>query len=92
MINQAPSPKEWYDQNYESHERFRNKIESLIKEAIDETNIRIHAISSRVKDKDSFLEKFNTGEYDSVDEITDVVGVRNYSKHKKRYNAHAEIN
>jgi len=63
----------WYDRNHSNFEKLRKKTEGLLEELIDDDGIRIHAITSRVKDKDSLVQKFLSKE---GREITDIIGIR----------------
>jgi len=68
--------EEWYDCNLSANEQFKNKMESLIQELISEEGIHVHSITSRVKEKDSFFKKCELKNYERVDKVTDIVGIR----------------
>ena len=74
-MNKAELTK-WYDDHYSVNEKFRSKIEDLIRERISDNDIRVHSITSRVKEKDSFLEKYDVKKYKSVGKVMDLVGIR----------------
>jgi GTP pyrophosphokinase len=54
------------------------KAETLLHELLDDSEIRIHSISSRVKDKESLRRKLlRPGkEYRKLDDVTDLLGLR----------------
>lgn len=57
---------------------FEEKITDLIRTLISEEGITIHAIESRVKERDSLIKKIEKKEdkYSSIQELTDIVGLR----------------
>ena len=74
------------DRNTDIRKHFENKLsvyEALREEAVfiansivKDQSIKIHQIESRVKDFKSLTRKMETGSYDSIDEINDIVGIR----------------
>ncbi len=66
-----------YDENHKRYENFKNALTSLINILLDSENIIPHTVSARVKDRDSLLKKIDKKDkYSTIDEITDVIGVR----------------
>jgi putative GTP pyrophosphokinase len=67
-----------YDSNKELHSLFTRTVENLLVELVREDGIRIHSITSRVKDRVSFHRKIlrAQGKYSKLNEITDVCGLR----------------
>jgi len=67
-----------YDEKISLYKAFCRKIEHLVTEILEDQNINYHSITSRVKKRDSFVKKVKkgTGKYQSLGDITDVVGVR----------------
>ena len=68
---------EWYDKNNKLYKKFCVEIENIIAKLLDINNIPIHSITSRIKEKESFLEKCKRKEYeDAIDEMMDLAGIR----------------
>lgn len=66
-----------YDANQKKYDNFKNALISLINILLDSENIIPHTVSARVKDRDSLLKKIDKKDkYSTIDEITDVIGVR----------------
>jgi ppGpp synthetase/RelA/SpoT-type nucleotidyltranferase len=57
---------------------FSKKAEGLIQELLKQNGIRVHSITSRVKDPQSLHGKLNrsNGKYTQLSQITDLVGIR----------------
>ncbi len=57
---------------------FKDRIELLLKELINDENINIHNVSSRVKDESSLVKKIEKKghKYNSINDITDLIGIR----------------
>lgn len=67
-----------YDERYQLYQNFRKEIEHQIKRILQAEGIECNAIVSRLKSKESFIEKIERKQkkYISIEDITDVVGVR----------------
>lgn len=66
-----------FDKQKERFESFAKSMRSLLNSLIIDENISIHSISSRVKDRDSLERKIEKkGNYKTIGDITDVVGLR----------------
>lgn len=66
-----------YDQNLASYEKFKSDLESMLNGILGLNDFHLKAISSRVKARESLLEKIERKNgYQSLDSITDIVGVR----------------
>ena len=68
--------EQWYDLRHGKHRLFCKKMEHLIEELVSSNDIHVHSITSRVKEKNSFLKKCELKQYQHMEEITDIVGVR----------------
>jgi ppGpp synthetase/RelA/SpoT-type nucleotidyltranferase len=68
--------EKWYDDNYAINELFQTEMHELIRKLTTNEEFQIHSITSRVKKRDSFLKKYESKNYDSIEKFTDVIGVR----------------
>lgn len=72
-----------YDAQRETYSVLCATVADLIKRLLDNKNIKVHTISSRCKDRDSFERKIGKkNKYRNLSDITDIAGVRiitNYS-------------
>src|SRR5699024_1047411 len=71
MITQYSTSKNMYEQ-------YTTYLESLLTALIEESDIHYHTISGRTKSEISLDEKLKKGthKYKTLDDITDIVGVR----------------
>ena len=69
---------EKYEEKYTFYQNFTNKMKSLVELILHKQNIPIHSIMSRTKTKNSLENKIaHAGdEYDRLENITDLAGVR----------------
>lgn len=67
-----------YDTRLKLYEACTASVESLVKTILRTRDEQIHSVSSRVKDRDSYLKKVSRkeGKYRSISDITDVAGIR----------------
>jgi putative GTP pyrophosphokinase len=66
-----------YEANRERYSRFLNLVTLVLNCAIQKKNIKVHSISQRIKDYNSFLEKVERKRYsDPFQQCTDIVGCR----------------
>lgn len=67
-----------YDSQKQVYESFGQCIERLVNGFIEEAGFSVHAVTSRVKDRDSLSRKLDrpASQYLDLSEITDIVGVR----------------
>ncbi|WP_035571385.1 GTP pyrophosphokinase, partial [Halonatronum saccharophilum] len=67
-----------YDEKYGLYELFTEKTKKLIEELLEGSNINIHSINSRAKEKSSLKNKLKESEeeYNNLSDITDLSGVR----------------
>jgi putative GTP pyrophosphokinase len=67
-----------YDRTVALYAAFVQKVESLMRDLLGDSKIGVHSITSRLKQRTSLAGKITkvTGRYESVSDITDVVGVR----------------
>ncbi|HDV3986737.1 TPA: RelA/SpoT domain-containing protein, partial [Escherichia coli] len=66
-----------YDERKDKFESYALTLKSLLTTLIRNEKISIHSLESRVKTKKSLEGKINKkGKYKSIDDITDIVGIR----------------
>lgn len=67
-----------YEKEISLYSIFKEKMEQLVKEIINENNLRVHSITSRLKEKTSLISKLERREskYTKLSDITDIVGIR----------------
>ncbi|MCH8973784.1 MAG: hypothetical protein IH869_01800 [Chloroflexi bacterium] len=67
-----------YDERSAEYGRFTERLASLIGQLVEAEGIKIHSVTYRVKAKVSLAQKLSSGEgpYSSLEEVTDVAGVR----------------
>lgn len=64
--------------NHKNFELFGNKIKTIITEILETHELFVHQISFRIKEFDSLAKKIESkqGKYNSLDQVTDIVGIR----------------
>ena len=69
---------EEYDKEKTKYLIFCDKLERLVNDLLEANNIKVHSVSSRVKDRLSLRRKIIKPErkYDFLSEITDILGIR----------------
>lgn len=69
---------EWYEKNIDTYASLAANVANTLKTALDKDNIAYVDVPYRVKTKYSLFEKLNSPDknYSSIDEITDVAGIR----------------
>jgi putative GTP pyrophosphokinase len=67
-----------YDAKLALHESFRATCEGLIRQLLRMDNLRLHSITSRVKERSHLAEKLSRlgKDYAELSDVTDVVGIR----------------
>jgi ppGpp synthetase/RelA/SpoT-type nucleotidyltranferase len=67
-----------YDDRLVLHESFARTCEGLIRQLLKSESLRVHSVTSRVKERQHLAEKISrTGkDYATLSDVTDVVGVR----------------
>lgn len=67
-----------FDDNIECFSRFTFKLEGLVSEIIAAADIRAHSVTSRTKDRASFLRKLRgrAEKYARLTDMTDICGIR----------------
>ncbi len=67
-----------YDDRLALHERFAATSEGLIRQLLKGENLRVHSVTSRVKERSHLAEKLSRlgKDYTTLSDVTDVVGVR----------------
>jgi putative GTP pyrophosphokinase len=67
-----------YDENFWLYSEYTTKLESLLKEILRSSDIKVHSVSSRCKDRDSFSVKTLSpdSKYIKLSDITDIAGIR----------------
>ncbi|PEF53888.1 hypothetical protein CON56_02530 [Bacillus thuringiensis] len=67
----------WYKNNKPLYEALAKKVESIIKDVLDQNGLTYYLITSRSKDLDSFANKAKKDKYaDPKNEIKDLAGIR----------------
>ena len=66
----------WYDQNRSRYADLVETLERLIKTLLAEKKIPYHSVNGRVKDRDSYTEKFTRKGYSSLEQVMDLAGLR----------------
>lgn len=68
---------DWYIRNQPVYKRLSSKVESLLSEVFETSELSYHQISSRTKTIDSVREKGSNGKYDDpINQIQDFSGIR----------------
>ena len=80
MLNQSTHDQimTQYDERFAEHGRFAERLAGLLRHLVDAAEIKIHSVTYRVKERESFAQKLTAGErlYTSIEDITDISGVR----------------
>ncbi|MDN3692712.1 hypothetical protein QWZ06_10685 [Chryseobacterium tructae] len=67
----------WFIEKRHLFKKLCFKIESILVEVLEEEKLSFHAITSRVKDVESFRNKISNEKYDNpIEQITDLSGIR----------------
>lgn len=66
----------WYDNHHTLYKAYAECVKTLLESLLKQNKLPYHSITCRVKDRDSFLAKFERKGYSQIEEITDVAGVR----------------
>ena len=76
----AQEPVAWgelYDQNVSAYRSLRQEVDFILEAALQDAGIKTHSVTSRVKTRESFLEKVDRKTYvDPFAETPDLVGAR----------------
>ena len=65
-----------YSRRLPSSKALSEEISFTLKKAIDEADVKIHTIDSRVKELDSAIRKIRDKEYDGLERVNDLIGGR----------------
>lgn len=78
MNNTRFNIDEWYEKNIDTYTSLAANVANTLKTALDKDNIAYVDVPYRVKTKQSLSEKFNRPNkiYSSIEEITDLAGIR----------------
>lgn len=69
--------EEWYDDHIKIYKRLTKKVETIVREILEDKKIPIHNVETRIKLKSSFLEKIARKNYSNLEEdMTDISGIR----------------
>lgn len=71
-----PEIEGWYDQNRARYQDLIIALERLLTTLLKEASIPYHSVSGRLKDKRSFLGKWDRKAYTAPEQIMDVAGLR----------------
>lgn len=66
----------WYDNNHMLYKAYAECVKTLLENLVKQNGLPYHSITCRVKERASFLAKFDRKGYSNIDEITDMAGVR----------------
>ncbi|MBL0388019.1 (p)ppGpp synthetase [Tumebacillus sp. ITR2] len=82
-----------YDQEIGIYSDFKTKIEVLIQELLKQNDIHVHSITARCKDRRSLQGKIarSDGKYSSLNQITDIVGLRIITYYNDEVDAVAKL-
>lgn len=81
-----------FDNDIDLYKSLSVAVESLISILIESENIISHSITSRVKDRNSLSKKIDKkGSYNSIQEITDIVGLRIITNYSDEVDKIAEV-
>lgn len=76
ITNTAIDLGAWYDNHHTLYKAYAECIKSLLENLLKQNNLPYHSITCRVKDRASFLAKFDRKGYSKLEEITDMAGIR----------------
>ena len=78
MDNASKSILEDYDKQYSTYSTFSKKLSEVISEIINQQGIKIHSITSRIKERNSLNEKLErkNNKYTHLFDVTDIAGIR----------------
>lgn len=66
-----------YDKKYHSFKLFEGKMKHLINDLLQSKNIKVHNISTRIKERASLEKKISLkNKYKKIEQITDIIGLR----------------
>lgn len=68
--------KNWYIKNKKIFEKLAEKVETILTDILQEDGIEYHQIHSRGKEISSFLKKSENPKYKSINDMTDLAGIR----------------
>lgn len=82
-----------YDDRLVLHERFAATCEGLIRQLLRSEDLRVHSVTSRVKERSHLAEKLSRfgKDYATLSDVTDVVGVRVISHFEDEVDRIAEV-
>lgn len=81
-----------YEQNLEKYRTLAQSMDSLISILLSSSDITPHSVSCRVKERSSLAKKIEKKDkYDSLDKITDIVGLRIISNYSDQVDQIAHI-
>lgn len=66
----------WYDNHHTLYKAYAECVKSILENLLKQNNLSYHSITCRVKDRDSFLAKFDRKGYSQLEDITDLAGIR----------------
>lgn len=81
-----------YDNQAKSYAAYSKSLESLLSNLLSHNEIRVHSITSRVKEKQSLEVKIESkGPYSCIGDITDIVGIRIIAHYADEVDAIAQV-
>jgi putative GTP pyrophosphokinase len=73
----SPSAERHYDANFTKFGRLAQEVVFALNDALSRTQVKMHSVSSRVKERASFIEKIERKGYDRpLEQVQDLVGAR----------------
>ena len=93
VVDKTRNILEEYDSKKSLYSHFLYEMEHQVKSILQTSGISVNAITSRLKDKDSLKGKIDRkdGKYESISDITDIVGIRIITYFSKDVDRIAEI-
>lgn len=77
VMNDVDAAIRWYRKNRSLYRSLASKVESIVKENLEQSKVQYHSVTSRGKSLKSFTDKAKSGKYaDPINEIKDMAGVR----------------
>ena len=66
----------WYENHHTLYKAYAECIKTLLEKLLNQSNLPYHSITCRLKDRASFLAKFDRKGYSSIEDVTDIAGIR----------------
>lgn len=76
IVNDKSELGLWYDRHQALYKAYAECIKVLLEKLLVQHNLPYHSITCRVKERESFLAKFDRKGYKQLEDITDIAGIR----------------